>query len=152
MTSTGIYRVNELLHDALKAEGFVTVTFGTESEKDLSKQNIFPYAHLTLTSRDISSSIDTITYEIAILDVVDEGNDDPRESLNQFGLTNNIEDVFHDLGYKFNRAYQTFRKDTMNIVDVPDTLSMTPGYAEVQNKLAGYLITLAITIPNTGTC
>lgn len=147
-----IYKADELLFNALKAEGFKTVTFGTITEVDLSKQTIFPMCHLTLTDNTFTNNITTITYDIRILDVVDENSLDPRKMQNDFGLTSNIEDVFHDLAFKFNRAYQTFRHDTSNIVDVPDTISMIPGYAEMQNKLAGYQISLPITLPNEGLC
>lgn len=152
MTSTGIYRANQLLRDALEAQGFKTITFGEASETDLDKQNIFPYASITLLPITQSRSIEVISYSITILDIVDENNSDPRTSLNKFGLTNNIEDVFHDLAYKWNKAYQNFVRDTVNIVEVPDELSLEPGYRKSQNKLAGYVITLPITIPISGKC
>ena len=41
--SEGIYKADELLINALKAEGFNTVTFGDISEADLNKQRIYPH-------------------------------------------------------------------------------------------------------------
>jgi|LGOV01.1.fsa_nt_gb hypothetical protein len=147
-----IYKADQLLVAALKAEGFQTVTFGTVSETDLKKQSIFPLCHVTLVSNSFTNSITTITYDITILDVVDVNSLDPREMQNDFGLTSNIEDVFHDLAFKFNRAYQTFRKDTASIIEVPDNVSLDAGYAEMQNKLAGYRLSLPITLANSGLC
>jgi hypothetical protein len=71
---------------------------------------------------------------------------------NDFRLTTNIEDVFHDLAYRFNRAYQSWRKDTANIIEVAASVTLDAGYAEVQNKLAGYTTTIDMTIANTGVC
>ena len=150
--NTGIYRANELLFAAFKAEGFNTVTFGTVSETDLDKQNIFPMAHMTLVDRALTGNTDTFNYTLQLLDVIDFNSLDPRESKNEMGLTNNVEDIFHDLGYRFNRAWLSFRKDVTNIVEVDDSITLTAGYHEAQNYLAGYEATITLTIPNTGDC
>ena len=150
--STGIYKADELLHDALRNEGFNTITFGDISAKDLKKQSIYPLCHITIVSTTHAPQIETVSYSVTILDLVDENENDTRASLNQFRLTSNIEDVFHDLAYRWNRAYQTWKKDTANIVEVPDSVTLDAGYAEVQNKLAGYTTTIDITIPNLGIC
>lgn len=148
----GVYRVDKILTDALKGEGFNTVTFGDNNEADIQKQNIYPYAHLTLTSNVQTTQIETFTYEITILDLVDSNSFDPRDSKNQLSLTTNVEDVFHDLSYKWNRAWQTVKKTANNQIQFPDSVTLNAGYAELQNKLAGYTITLEITIPNLGIC
>jgi hypothetical protein len=150
--STGLYKADDILHDAIKAEGFNTVTFGDVSAVDLQKQSIYPLCHVTITDVAQTSSIQTISYFITILDLIDENNLNKRTSENKFRLTSNIEDVFHDLAYRFNRAYQTLKKDTTNVLDTSESISLTAGYAEMQNKLAGYTTTLDITIENSGIC
>lgn len=149
---TGVYRVDKVIVDALKGAGFKRVTFGDINDTDLNKQGIMPLAHLTMSSNIQTSRTLTFNYEIAILDLVDENSDDPRDSFNQMSLTNNIEDVLHDLSFMFNRAWQGIKKNANNIVELPDSVTLTPGYAELQNKLAGYTISFTITIPNTGLC
>ena len=109
-------------------------------------------AHLTLSSNVQTSQINTFTYEVAILDLVDVNSDDPRDSKNELSLTSNIEDVFHDLSFKWNRAWQSIKKDINQEVELPASITLQPGYAEVQNKLAGYTITFDIIIPNSGIC
>ena len=103
----GVYGVNKVFNDALRGEGFKHISFGDVSEKDLNKQSIFPLAHLTLLSNRLTPAVNFYTYEIYILDVVDVNTNNPRESKNELSLTTNIEDVFHDLSFKFNRAWQT---------------------------------------------
>jgi hypothetical protein len=148
----GVYRIDKILTDALKGAGFKRVTFGDVSEKDLQKQTIFPFAHLTLLTNQQTRSIETFTYEIAILDIVDVNSNDPRESKNELSLTSNVEDVFHDLGFKWNKAWQTVVTTANNQIQLPESITLNAGYAEVQNKLAGYTINLSITIPNSGVC
>ena len=148
----GVYRIDELLTTALRNEGFKRVTFGDVNEQDLQKQSMMPFAHLTFTSVNQTTSIQTFTYQIVILDLVDDNSNDPRESKNQLSLTTNVEDVFHDLSFKFNRAWQTVKKGVSNLVQLPDNVILTPGYSEIQNDLAGYTISLEITIPNLGPC
>lgn len=150
--NSGIYRINELLYQALKAQGFKTITFGTVSEVDLNKQNIYPIAHLTFIDRTLTSSTDSFNYSLQLLDIIDVNSLDPRESKNDLRLTNNVEDIFHDLGYKFNRAWLSFKREAYNLADVEDSITLTAGYSEAQNYLAGYEATFNITIPNTGDC
>ena len=150
--SEGIYKADELLINALKAEGFNTVTFGDISEADLNKQRIYPLCHITLLNTILSNSIETISYSLHILDLVDVNNLNPREVENAFGLTSNIEDVFHGLSHRFNRAYHTWRTDTTNTVEVSETVTLDAGFAELQNKLAGYTCTIDMTLPIAGKC
>ena len=152
MANNGLYQTNELLHDKLKEVGFNTITFGDASEVDLNKQNIFPLCHISLVDRTLNSNNQVSQYQVILLDLVDENNLDPRESLNDFRLTHNVEDIFHDLSHKFNKAYQGFRKDLDNIVEVTDSVTLTAFYAKAQNKLAGYEATFEITIPTFGIC
>ncbi len=150
--SEGIYKADKILFDALKAEGFNTITFGDISEKDLKKQSIYPLCHITILNTTQTTSIETISYNVTILDLVDDNDLNSRDMTNDFRLTTNIEDVFHDLAYKFNRAYQSWRKDTTNVIEVSPSVTLDAGYAEVQNKLAGYTTTIDITIANLGVC
>lgn len=152
MSDLGVYGINALLYDALTTEGFNKVTFGTNSEVDLSDQSIYPYAHLTLTSNKQTSQINTFTYGINILDLVDDNSNNPRESLNELSLISNVEDVFHDLSFKWNRAWQSIKKNVNDIVELPDEITLEPGYSVAQNRLAGYTISIEITIPNSGIC
>lgn len=148
----GIYRVDKVLTDALKGEGFKRVTFGSLSEKDLQKQSIYPLAHLTIVSDVQTRNVQTISYQIAILDIVDVNSDNPRDSKNDMSLTNNIEDIFHDLSFKWNKAWQKVAKNTINMVQLPDSITLNAGYAIGENHLAGYTIDIEVTIPNTGAC
>lgn len=150
--SEGVYRVDKILTDALKGVGFKRVTFGQEGEIDLKKGAIFPIAHMTIVNSIHASSVITYNYEITILDLVDSNSNSSRDSLNELSLTTNIEDVFHDLGFMWNKAWQGVKRTVNNQVQLPDTITLNAGYAEVQNKLAGYTISLDITIPSTPIC
>lgn len=152
MSDLGVYGINKLLTDSLRSQGFNRVTFGNVSEKDLQDQSIFPLAHLSLLTNRQTSSVNYFNYEIHILDLVDVNANDPRESENQLSLTSNVEDVFHDLSFKFNRAWQSVQKNVNEIVELPTEITLTAGYSEAQNRLAGYQISIEIAIPNLGIC
>jgi len=151
MSDLGVYGINNLLHDALVDQGFRRVTFGTVSETDLQDQSIMPLAHLSLLSNRLTTQVSYFNYEIHILDLVDDNSNNPRESLNELSLISNVEDVFHDLSFKFNRAWQSIKKNADDIVELPEDVILTAGFA-AQNKLAGYTISIEITIPNSGIC
>lgn len=152
MSDYGLYKADDLLYNALINNGFNQVTFGDASEVDLNKQNIFPLCHISLVNRTLNSNNEVINYQLILLDIVDENNLDPRDSNNNFRRTDNVEDVFHDLGHRFNKAYQEFRRDITTIVEVSESVTLTAFYGKAQNKLAGYEVSFDITINTLGVC
>ena len=152
MTPTGVYKANEVLYNAFIANGFNTVTFGDITQVDLNKQTIFPLCHISLTSSDHTPNTMVLNYEGVIVDAIDSNNLDPREMLNKFLLTSNIEDVLHDLNYNFAKAIKTLRNNLDDNITIPDTVSIDVRYDEGQNKLAGYYWTLSITMRGNNIC
>jgi hypothetical protein len=92
-----------------------TIVFGRTSERDLYKKSIYPLVHINpLSSSFNTSSVNTFTFEIAVLDQRDlsrrteedkyEGNDNEIDNLNlthsiinrfisEFRLQNNSDEI-----------------------------------------------------------
>lgn len=150
--TTGVYRANEIITERFKAVGFNSVTFGSITEKDIKKQTIMPLLHLVLTGVDHAKNSITVNYVGFMLDLIDDNNLDPREMKNEFRLANNVEDVFHDLNFKYRQALLSINKD----VDINATVaynSIDANIEDAQNKLCGYTInSFAITLEGNDLC
>lgn len=152
MTPTGVYKANEVLYDALTANGFNTVTFGDITQVDLNKQTIFPLCHISLTDVGLNTNNQVLSYEGVIVDAIDSNNLDPRDMKNKFLLTSNLEDVLHDLAYNFARAVKTIRRNMDDNIVLNNDVSISVRYDEGQNKLAGYYWTLSVTMRGNNIC
>lgn len=148
--STGIYRADEILYDALKDVGFNTITFGDPNQVNLDKQNIFPLAHLVLVSSARTQNTQAVSYEVVVLDSVDSNDLDPRQSKNNFRLTTNFEDVWSDLDNRLGEMQQKFVR-RQDLVTLDDFTASAVRY-KAQNILTGWELSLTITIPTIGLC
>lgn len=153
MGDSGVYLVTRLLNEKFRAEGFNTITFGEPPNIDLAKQSVYPMMHITLVNRSMSYASEVVTCELIFADSVYEGKPlDSRTVNNQMSNVSNTEDIFHDLGYRINRAYQAFYKDLNTIMQVPDSITINADYRMLQNKLAIYEATFEITILGGDVC
>lgn len=148
--STGIYRADEILYDALKDVGFNSITFGSFNEVNLNKQNIFPLAHLVLVSSARTVTTQSVSYQVLVMDMVDSNDLDPRQSKNNFRLTTNFEDVWSDLDNRLGEMQQKFarRQDLVTL----DDFTANALKDQEQNVLSGWELSLTITIPAIGLC
>lgn len=147
----GVYKGNDILDSAFRSGGFNAVTFGDPAQRDLNKQRIYPYCHLSLLSANETGAVVTLTYQFAIMDVSDSNNLDPRESDDQFSRTDNEADILHDLEFKMAKILQGL-KIADDVFSVSDALNMTVFYVMTPNKLIGYEGEIAITIQSPGVC
>ena len=149
-TTNGIYKVNGLLFESFDPY-FNTITFGDPQNVNLQKQDILPLVHVMIINVENGEAGKTINYDITMLDVVDNNNLDPRESLNNYHLTENVEDILHDLDQRFTKAWYYFR---LQLSEVPEsvTLSVIPTLLETGNKLTGYDFSFSVTIPQNNMC
>lgn len=151
--SNGIYKVTEIINESFRAEGFRTITWGELQEKDLNKQNIFPLINITLLNRVFRPSTETITVSLFFFDIVYKGKPlDPRTTKNEMSSVDNTEDIFQDLGYRINRAWNGLKLDTNLVAELPDTLTITAHYELAQNGLAAYDCSFEITLQGGDVC
>ena len=93
----GLYNANETISSKLKASGINRVTFGDPSEFDQNKNGVMPYSHMVLDGSLMRDTTHVYNYRIAVADLVDSNNISPREVYNSLTLSDNKEDIFHDL-------------------------------------------------------
>jgi len=144
----GFYNVTEQLKDTLIAEPFVnTVTFGSLDDVDLSKQSIFPLAHLIVNSTSVSTK--TLRFNISILamDIVDIS----KEKTDDVFLGNdNEQDVFNTQLALITRIVNKLQRGDLytDLYQVEGEVSCEPFVDRFENKLAGWVATFDILVQN----
>jgi len=144
----GFYNVTEQLKDSLIAEPFVnTVTFGSLDDVDLSKQSIFPLAHLIVNSTSVSTK--TLRFNISILamDIVDIS----KEKTDDIFLGNdNEQDVFNTQLALITRIVNKLQRGDLytDLYQVEGEVSCEPFVDRFENKLAGWVATFDILVQN----
>ena len=144
----GFYNVTEQLKDTLIAEPFVnTVTFGSLDDVDLSKQSIFPLAHLIVNSTSVSTK--TLRFNISILamDIVDIS----KEKTDDIFLGNdNEQDVFNTQLALITRIVNKLQRVDLytDLYQVEGEVSCEPFVDRFENKLAGWVATFDILVQN----
>ena len=153
MGDNGLYLVTRLLNEKFRAAGFNTIHFTDINEEDLQKQSIFPLMHITLSNRTFADSYEIVTCSIVWADIIYDGKPlDSRTVPDVMSNVTNVEDIFHDLGYRINGAWQKLKRDLDQSIELPETLSINAKYAQGQNKLAVYDAQFEITIQNLYGC
>ena len=142
------------LTDAIKAELqnnelINQVTFGDLFEVDLLKQNIYPLAHVGMTSAQIGQGVAYVEMSILFLDIVDEstteqtdqfyGNDNEHFVLNTMfaAATKTIQELMR--GDLFSQGFQV----------EAENISMDFFSERFEDKLAGVGVDFTVTIKNT---
>jgi hypothetical protein len=145
----GVYNANAVLEAKLRGQGFKHVSFGEPEEFDLDKQTIYPMAHLSLVSDVSSYSVNEYTYQIFVLDQIDINK--VSDTNNTLSLTTNEEDIFHDLALRVESAHKQMQLD-LDIPEVSESLTMNTIYLATGNGLAGYELSISITLEKAGVC
>jgi hypothetical protein len=134
-----------LLRDTIISElesiPFVNVvTDGLGDEIDLSKQTIFPLAHLVILSAQPSGNAVTCNFELYCLDIVD---------ISDNGTTDNKHDVLNTQYNVGLRMYESLRRGHLweEKLEV-SSWSMDLIEQAYENFLAGWKISASVLIPN----
>jgi len=146
------YQITELLYDTLTDArvDFTTITHGSIEDVDLARQTIFPLAHVTPSTATLNEKTIAYSMNIAALDIVDFNKNDLREEANPYYGTDNKMDVLSDLAVRLQIAVDVIRRELVDRNITIDTgITMTPFVDRFENLLAGWEVTLNITIPNS---
>jgi hypothetical protein len=143
------YKVSNKIKEVFLANPDVhTIVFGRTSERDLYKKSIYPLVHINpLSSSFNTSSVNTFTFEIAVLDQRDlsrqteadkyEGNDNEIDNLN---LTHSI----------INRFISEFRlQNNSDEIEITNVTEATTLLMSGHNLLDGFYVNITFIIPNT---
>lgn len=153
MTTNGFYEATQIVEDALRNEGFLTIDFGREDQKELKRQTLFPYANFAPVSNTYATKTVTYTFQLSVYDLIDWDNDfEPTKNDTPTKRKDNLRDVLHDLDLririmldKLNRGYTQLEYSTTTSVIA------TPLIFEDKNVEAGYTFNVNITLPSAST-
>lgn len=127
-----------------------TVTSGDIFEVDLSKQTIFPLAHLIVSDVVFNDHYMTFSVNVIAMDVVDEYKEDKQASHNPLYRGDNKQDVLNSMLSVVNGLQSSLRRGGMNEnnYEISDSPTATQFEDRFENLLAGWSLVLNIDIPN----
>ena len=145
------YNLLDTLKGHFDNDAFInTVTEGDIFAVDLSKQTIFPLAHIIVNNSTIENNVIRFNVSILCMDIVDISK---NENTNIFIGDNNEQDVLNTMFAVQNRLYESLRRGDLfsdNFM-VDGNASCEPFAERFENYLAGWTMTLDILVPNSMT-
>ena len=146
------YDLVDKLHTYLNGSPSVnTVTFGDIFKVDLSKQTIFPLAHVNIQSVTFSEHIMTFSIQVICMDVVDESKKDrfADDSIPYQGLDNK-HDVFNTQLTVVNGLQSSLRRGDLfeDKYQLVSDASANQFEDRFENLLAGWSMDLTIEVAN----
>ena len=145
------YDLIDRIHAYLNGSKLInTVTFGDLLEVDLSKQTIFPLAHVGIISMQFEEYIMGLSMNVIVMDMVDEDKDDKQgKSKPHLGLDNK-HDIHNSLLNVVNGLQSSIRRGGLS--DFNYEIQGTPT-AQIfedrfENKVTGWSMTININMAN----
>ena len=127
-----------------------TVTTGDILDVDLSKQSIFPLAHIIVNDVTFDEHFMTFSFNVIAMDIVDEDKKDKQtESKPYIGLDNK-HDILNSMLTVINGLQSSLRRGGMNNnnYEINDSPTATQFEDRFENLLSGWSMVLNIEIPN----
>jgi hypothetical protein len=142
------YRIIDTIVDEARTAGFTNVTFGSAMEIDLEKQSTFPIAHIILPTATQDEKTTTFTISIIGADLVDFTKD--YETIDPLNIgIDNVQDVLQDILAKLQQIVQ--RISRIDLADIQYSVGYESFKEQFANMLAGWTLTVDITVPNLAT-
>lgn len=144
----GYYQITDTLKTNLLADENVnTVTTGDIFDIDLSKQTIFPLAHIIVNSVSIQEQILSFNITVMAMDVVDQSKD---ETTDVFRGNNNEQDILNTQLAVVNKLVSVLRGGTLyqNQYQLQGDASCEFFYERFENQMAGVACTFDVLIAN----
>jgi len=142
------YGILNILKSELEATDLVTtVTEGDIFQVDLSKQTLFPLAHIMVNNATFENNVIRYNISIIAMDVVDISKD---ETTDIFIGNDNEQDVLNTQITMLNRVYdKLIRGDYfLNLGIIDGNPSLEPFIERFENNLAGWTMTFDYLIGN----
>ncbi len=144
----GFYQITETIETQLLADVNVnTVTTGDIFDVDLSKQSIFPLAHIIVNSVTLQEQVISFNITVMAMDIVDESKDATTDI---FRGNNNEQDVLNTQLAVLNKLVMVLRRGDLysDKFQLEGDPSLEPFYERFDNRLAGYAATMDVIIHN----
>jgi len=145
-----VYNILESIRQELSSNVLMnTVSFGDLTEIDLNKTTTFPLSHIIMEQSTIGSNVLSFNLRIIIADIVDISNQ--KESSDDFYGNDNMQDVLNSMYVVAQRvAASLYRGDKYrDLFRIESNPVLEPFMDRFQNLLAGWEMTMTITVPNT---
>jgi hypothetical protein len=144
----GFYQITETIETQLLADVNVnTVTTGDIFDIDLSKQSIFPLAHIIVNSVTLQEQVMSFNITVMAMDIVDESKEATTDI---FRGNNNEQDVLNTQLAVLNKLIMALRRGDLysNKFQLEGNPTLEPFYERFDNRLAGYAATMDVVIHN----
>lgn len=144
----GFYQVTETIKTSLLSDPNVnTVTTGDITEIDLSKQTIFPLAHIIVNTVTTQEQVLNFNITIMAMDVVNENKEDTTDI---FTGNNNEQDVLNTQLGVLNKIINLLRRGSLYTTkyQLDGDPTCEPFYERFDNRMAGWAATMNIFIDN----
>ena len=144
----GFYQVTETIKDQLLADVNVnTVTTGDITRIDLSKQTMFPLAHLIVNNVTNEDNILRFSLSVLAMDIV---NVSKEAVVDIFTGNNNEQDILNTQLAVLNKLVQVLRGGDLfqNKYQLDGSPSFEPFYDRFENEMAGWALTFDVIINN----
>lgn len=140
------YTCLNFIRDSLKDAPFInTITQGTYIIDNV-KKNIFPLAHINITSASAPAQSNTFTFEIAVLDI---RNVSKVKSNNKFLGNDNEIDNLNTCHAIINYAITKMQLNRNEFdIEIENVSDLSPILLEFTNMLDGWKVDLTLSIPN----
>lgn len=127
-----------------------TVTTGDLLEVDLSKQSIFPLAHIIVNDITFSEHFMTFSINVIAMDVVDEDKDNKQDKDKPHLGLDNSHDILNTMLSVVNGLQSSLRRGGMNEnnYEINDSPTATQFEDRFENLLTGWSLVLNVEIPN----
>tara|TARA_R100000231_G_scaffold71370_1_gene56418 strand:- start:815 stop:1285 length:471 start_codon:yes stop_codon:yes gene_type:complete len=144
----GFYQVTDTIKTSLLSDPNVnTVTTGDITDVDLSKQTIFPLAHIIVNNVTTQEQVLVFNITIMAMDIVNENKED---TVDIFTGNNNEQDVLNTQLGVLNKIINLLRRGSLYTTkyQLDGDPNCEPFYERFDNRLAGWAATMNILIDN----
>ena len=127
-----------------------TVTFGDILEVDLSKQTIFPLAHVNVNDVTFDEFKMTFAMNVIVMDIVDEDKDDKQDKTSPHLGLDNKQDILNTMLTVVNGLQRSLRRGGMesNEFELNETATASLFEDRFENLLTGWSMVINIEVPN----
>lgn len=142
------YTILDTLKSNLQNDQLInTVTQGDIFSVDLSKQTIFPLAHIIVNSATFENNVIRFNVSVMAMDIVNISKD---EDVNIFDGNNNEIYVLNTMVSVLNRLYENLRRGDLysTAFQVGNNPNCEPFAERFENYLAGWTMTFDILVAN----
>lgn len=145
-----LFNLTDTIKNELQSNRLINqVTFGDLFEVDLLKRNIFPLAHVGLSTARISEGVAYVDLSILFLDVVDENTD---EITDQFYGNDNEHFVLNNMFTAATKTINELMRGSLHGLGYQideDDVQVEFFSERFEDKLAGVGVDFTVVLPNT---